>query len=310
MEPEPRPILNAWGTPTMVIKPPQSGKPLQVPSAISKKMDEEHNAQFEKWCDDMLEQAHPEHAPPQTQAGPWLLLSQMRIMKTSPWPLGTTSNTFRGTQWGRRLIKCTQIDEFLADAYTITMLVKLMGDPELAEMLRSFLNNEMAINLETLHEAKLAPAGDGLEEDDPKSIFWLYTFRDYFEGNESKAVLLVVCKGNTILWVLYGGAGVSIVTKRYWEKMGQPQMEVVDLHVKLANGGLVKAFGLLRYLKFKILDHYVYHTFIVMDFRGKLGSFHMILGCPFMQEYQIVHNWSNNNVYLNLNDEHVQVTYD
>ena len=65
--------------------------------------------------------------------------------------------------------------------------------------------------------------------------------------------------------------------------MVQPQMEVSDLHIKLSNGGLVKALRFLINLKVKVLDHYVYHTFAVMDFSNKPNSFEMILGCPFMQ---------------------------
>ena len=69
---------------------------------------------------------------------------------------------------------------------------------------------------------------------------------DYFEGDDSNVVLLIICKGNTILAVLDGGAGVSIITKRCWEKIACPSMEVANLTVKLANGSLVKALGLLK----------------------------------------------------------------
>ena len=146
-----------------------------------------------------------------------------------------------------------------------------------------------------------------LVDPDPKSLFRLRTLGDYFESDESNAVLPVVCKGNSILGVLDGGAGVSIVTKCCWEKMGQPQMDVADLCVKLANGGLVRALGLLQNLRVKILDHYVTHTFAVMDFNDKPGSFKMILGCPFICKHKMVHDWSNNHVYLNLKDKHVCV---
>ena len=151
---------------------------------------------------------------------------------------------------------------FLGMPTTTTMLVKLKGDPELAETLRSFLNNELAITLDTLNEApvelwppphspkadihKSTPIKNDLVDPDPKSLFGLRTLGDYFESDESNAVLPIVCKGNAILGVLDGGAGVSIVTKRCWEKMGQPQMDVADLCVKLANGGLVRALGLLQ----------------------------------------------------------------
>ena len=128
---------------------------------------------------------------------------------------------------------------------TTTMLVKLKGDPKLAETLRSFLNNELAITLDTLNEAlielwppphspkanihKFTPVKNDLVDRDPKYLFGLRTLGDYFESDESNAVLPVVCKGNVILGVLDGVAGVNIVTKRCWEKMGQPQMDVADL---------------------------------------------------------------------------------
>ena len=144
-------------------------------------------------------------------------------------------------------------------------------------------------------------------ETDPKSLFRLRVnmLGDYFEGDDSNAVLPIVCKGNTILAVLDGGAGVSIITKRCWEKMACPPMEVTNLTVKLANGGLVKALGLLRNLKMKVLDHHIYHTIAVMDFNDKPGSYEMILGRPFMREHSLVHDWSRNHVYLTLNGDHV-----
>ena len=37
---------------------------------------------------------------------------------------------------------------------------------------------------------------------------------DYFEGDKSTMVLPIVCNGNTVMAILDGGAGVSIVTKR------------------------------------------------------------------------------------------------
>lgn len=115
---------------------------------------------------------------------------------------------------------------------------------------------------------------------------------DYFEGDDSNVVLPIICKGNNVLAILDGGAGVNIITKRCLEKLGRPSMEVANLTVKLANGGLVKALGLLRNFKVKFLDHHVHHTFAVMDFNDKPGSYEMILGRPFMREYHMAHDWS------------------
>ena len=325
MEPEPRPILNAWATPTMVTRVPRLGKSLQIPSTISEKSNEDHDTQFKKWCDDMLEQAGPEHNPPQET--PLITVDSSEHHENfphDPWNLPfPTCTPFDGRSEVEAQLNAPKLMNFLGMPTTTTMLVKLKGDPESAERLRSFFNNELTINLDTLHEApvelharshspkvdvhKFTPTKNDLVDPDPKSLFKLRTLGDYFESDESNAVLPVVCKGNAILGVLDGEAGVSIVTKRCWEKMGQPQMDVADLRVKLANGGLVRALGLLRNLRVKILDHYVAHTFPVMDFNDKPRSFKMILGRPFMREHKMVHNWSNNHVYLNLKDEHVRV---
>ena len=125
-------------------------------------------------------------------------------------------------------------------------------------------------------------------------------------GRWSALALVPVAVGARAVGVLDGGAGVSIIIKRCWEKLGRPPMEVANLTVKLAIGGLVKALGFLRNFKIEVLDHHVHHTFAVMDFNDKPGSYEMILGRPFMREYNMVHDWSRNHVYLTLDGENVQ----
>ena len=52
-------------------------------------------------------------------------------------------------------------------------------------------------------------------QNDSNSFFKLPVnmMSDYVEGDESTTILPIVCNGNTVLIVLDGGAGVSIVTK-------------------------------------------------------------------------------------------------
>ena len=52
-------------------------------------------------------------------------------------------------------LNAQKLINFLGMPTTTTMLVRLKRDPELAETLRSFLNDELAVNLETLQEAPL-----------------------------------------------------------------------------------------------------------------------------------------------------------
>ena len=76
---------------------------------------------------------------------------------------------------------------FLAMPTTTTILIRLKGDRELAETLRSFLNNELAVNLASLQEAPIEiwPQQEPMKEqlpaviaknattidEDPKSLF-------------------------------------------------------------------------------------------------------------------------------------------
>ena len=146
-----------------------------------------------------------------------------------PFPLPSQSEgrSVTGAQ-----LNVQKLMSFLGMPITTTMLTKLKGDPELAESLRLFLNDELAVNLDSLHDVPLDhPQHHGPTQDSPnvnitkapphaadesKSLFRLRINKlgGYFEGDDSNAVLPIVCKGNSILAVLDGGAGVSIVTKR------------------------------------------------------------------------------------------------
>ena len=187
---------NAWATPTTTTKAPQSRKSLQILNTILKKSNEEHDAQFEKWCNDMLEQACPEHTPPH-EATQMTLESNKGIEKFphDPWNLPFPPRApFKGRSEIEAQLNTPKLMNFLAMPTTTTMLVKFKGDPKLAKMLRSFLSNELAINLETLHEApierfpphhspkatinKLTPIED-LVDHDPKYLFGLHMLSNY-----------------------------------------------------------------------------------------------------------------------------------
>mgnify|MGYP002332323762 CR=1 FL=1 len=50
---------------------------------------------------------------------------------------------------------------------------------------------------------------------------------DYIKGDESTIVLPIVCSDSTVLAVLDGGAGISIVTKQCWEEIGRPHWKLL-----------------------------------------------------------------------------------
>ena len=132
-------------------------------------------------------------------------------------------------------LNVNKLISFLNMPTTTTMLIRLKGDSELVETLRSFLNDELAVHLHNLQEApienwphmleqtlEVVPNTENLVGKDSKSLVKLHvhTLGDHFEEDDSNAVLPIVCKGNTIMAILDGGARASIITKHCWEKMG------------------------------------------------------------------------------------------
>lgn len=103
---------------------------------------------------------------------------------------------------------------FLGMPTPTNMLIKLKGNPKLAKTLRSFLNNELDVNLYSLKEAlrenwpptemvnkdtmeatlKAPPVAIEYIENDSKLIFKLPVnmMSDYFESEKSIAILLIV----------------------------------------------------------------------------------------------------------------------
>ena len=170
LEPNPKPLPDAWKLPTTINKPIQTGKPLQVPSVISKKSEEEHEAQFERWYQDMLKhpnpeehESHPRFGETESQLGPLDTtyppldsISHSDHDKQEPWNMPFPPQTpSEGRSVVGAQLNAQKLINFLGMPTTTTMLVRLKGDPELAETLRSFLNDELAVNLETLQEAPL-----------------------------------------------------------------------------------------------------------------------------------------------------------
>ena len=68
-------------------------------------------------------------------------------------------------------LNAQKLINFLGMPTTTTMLVRVKGDLELAKTLRSFLDDELAINLETLQEAPLEhiPPQEMMHDKAPKN---------------------------------------------------------------------------------------------------------------------------------------------
>ena len=65
----------------------------------------------------------------------------------------------------------------------------------------------------------------------------------YFESDDSNAIISISYHQRKVEAILDGGAGVSIMTKQCWEKWGSSLMEKTSLIVKLADGTTTRPSG-------------------------------------------------------------------
>ena len=71
--------------------------------------------------------------------------------------------------------------------------------------------------------------------------------RDYYEGESGNTMLSVEYAGHSIMAILDGGAGMSIITKEVWELWGKPTMKQARTQLLLADGNIKEPIGLQTY---------------------------------------------------------------
>ena len=121
--------------------------------------------QTKKWYDEMLENTKPESRMEETtktelQDTPHLentkgVLENQNIYEDmdGQWDIPSpVQSPSEGRSLNGAQLNVQKLMSFLGMPTTTTMLIKLKGDPELAETLRSFLNDEIAVNLERFQE--------------------------------------------------------------------------------------------------------------------------------------------------------------
>ena len=120
----------------------------------------------------------------------------------------------------------------------------------------------------------------------------------YFESDDSNAIIPISYHQRRVEAILDGGARVSIMTKQCWEKWGSPHMEKTLLVVKLVDGTTTRPVGVVKDLKVKTFGITYHVWFVVMDIKNPIDSYDIILGRPFLRTAGVVHDWSSNTLYL------------
>ena len=97
--------------------------------------------------------------------------------------------------------------------------------------------------------------------------------------------------------ILDSGSRVGIATRKNWEAWGKPALRKTCMNLQLVDGSLESPMGLLEDVTVTSCGIEYLHTFAIVDF-GKGTSYEVILGRPFMRQFQMIQDWGYNYLYL------------
>ena len=120
---------------------------------------------------------------------------------------------------------------------------------------------------------------------------------EVIEKDEGNTTLPVEIDSIISMAILDSGAGIIIAMKTIWEKWDKPKVRQTRMNLQLADGSLENPIGLLESITIKSCGIEYEHTFAIVDF-GKNTNYEVILGCPFMRQFQMVQDWGYNYLYL------------
>ena len=107
------------------------------------------------------------------------------------------------------------------------------------------------------------------------------------EGNTTLPVEINKIKS---IAILDSGAGVGIATREVWVAWEKPALKRTRMNLQLADGSLESLVRFLEDVKGKSCSIEYLHTFAIVNF-GKGTSYEVILGRPFMRQFQMIQDW-------------------
>ena len=89
---------------------------------------------------------------------------------------------------------------------------------------------------------------------------------------------------------------MGIATRKNWEAWGKPTLCRTRMNMQLADGSLESLVGLLEDVTVTSCGIEYLHTFAIVNF--SYTSYEVILGRPFMRQFQMIQDWGYNYLYL------------
>jgi hypothetical protein len=98
--------------------------------------------------------------------------------------------------------------------------------------------------------------------------------------------------------LINGGSGVNIITKNLKIQLSMSKRNLAPYNLRMAYQTIVKPLGLIRDLKIFVHGIPYTVTFTIINSNVLDSSYSMLLGCPWLKDAKISHNWGTNIVTI------------
>jgi hypothetical protein len=94
--------------------------------------------------------------------------------------------------------------------------------------------------------------------------------------------------------IIDGGSRVNIIIVNLRVQLGLPKPNLVPYNLRMANQTIIKPLGLIKDLKIFVHGIPYIITFIVINSGVINYSYSMLLGCPWLRDAKVSHDWGTN----------------
>ncbi len=98
--------------------------------------------------------------------------------------------------------------------------------------------------------------------------------------------------------LLNGGSGVNIIMEKLRVQLGLSKPKLAPHNMRMADQTIAKPLGLIKDLKFFIHGIPYAVTFTIIQNNVLDSNYFMLLGCPWLRDVKVSHDWGNNIVII------------
>jgi hypothetical protein len=98
--------------------------------------------------------------------------------------------------------------------------------------------------------------------------------------------------------LLDGGFGINIITKKLKVQLGLLKPKLAFYNMCMVNQTITKPLGLIKDIKILVHGLPCAMTFTIIHNSVLDSSYSMLLGCPWLRDVEVSHDWGNNIIII------------